>query len=101
VLDKSMRARLDEGRLWIYTAHVHRHLAAVRLALQSLVRRLDEADALASEAVTEITVASEHGPLPVAADGESLDLQSPLRFRCRPRALRVLAPRETTPAGKK
>ena len=100
VLNKSMRARLDEGRLWIYTAHVHRHLAALRLAWQSLIRRLDEADALASEAVTEITIASEHGSLPVAADGEPLDLQSPLHFRIRPRALRVLTPRETS-AGKK
>jgi diacylglycerol kinase family enzyme len=100
VLDKNMRARLDEGRLWIYTAHVHRHLPALRLAWQSLVRRLDKDDALASEAVVEITVASERGPLPVAADGEPLDLQSPLRFRCRPRALRVLAPRETGTAKK-
>ncbi|CAM2883401.1 diacylglycerol/lipid kinase family protein [Rariglobus hedericola] len=94
VLDKTMRARLDEGHLWLYTAHVHRHLAALRLALQSLVRRLDEADALASEAVTEITIASERGPLPVAMDGEPVELPSPLHFRIRPRALRVLVPRD-------
>ncbi|MET0262523.1 MAG: diacylglycerol kinase family protein [Rariglobus sp.] len=93
VLNKSMRARLDEGQLWIYTAHVHRHLAALRMALQSLVRRLDAADALASEPATEITIENERGTLPVAVDGELIDLKSPLRFRMRASALRVLAPR--------
>lgn len=93
VLNKSMRARLDEGRLWLYTAHVHRHLAALRMVLQSLVRRLDAADALATEPATEITIENQGGPLPVAIDGEPVELQSPLRFRIRPRALKVLAPR--------
>src|SRR5690606_38017273 len=37
-LDRSLRERLDEGRLWLYTAHVHRHLAALRLLWQSIVR---------------------------------------------------------------
>jgi diacylglycerol kinase family enzyme len=94
VLDASLRARLDEGRLWLYTAHVHRHLAVLRLAWQALTRRsLDEADALAAKPAVEITIEAPAGrPLPVAADGELVDVTSPLVFRVRARALRVLAP---------
>jgi diacylglycerol kinase family enzyme len=94
VLNKSMRARLDEGRLWIYTAHVHRHLSVLRLLLQALVHRLDNADGLAAEPATEALIESEAVSLPVAADGELIDVASPLRFRIRPRALRVLMPRK-------
>jgi diacylglycerol kinase family enzyme len=101
VLDVSMRARLDEGRLWLYTAHVHRHLPVLRLIWQTLTRhRPDAADALDSEPAGEITIESETGrPVPVAADGELLAVEPPLTFRIRARALRVLAPPEVS--GKK
>lgn len=90
VLDASLRPRLDEGRLWIYTARVHRHLDALRLAWQSLVRGLEEADDVDAEEATAFTITSESGKLPIALDGEPVDLQNPLRFCVRPRALRVL-----------
>jgi diacylglycerol kinase family enzyme len=94
VLGPSLRDRLDEGRLWLYTAHVHRHLPVLRLVWQALTRsRPDAADALDAEAAVEITIAGETGrAVPVAADGELLDVKSPFVFRTRPRALRVLAP---------
>ena len=96
VLDVSMRARLDEGRLWLYTAHVHRRLPVLRLVWQALTRRRpDAADALDAEPASEITVESENGrSVPVAADGELIAVKTPLVFRSRARALRVLAPPE-------
>jgi len=101
VLNKNMRARINEGHLWIYTAHVHRHLPALRMAWQCLTRKLDAADALASEPATELTIENEAGSLPVAADGELVELKSPLHFKIRPRALRVLVPREKQESAKK
>jgi diacylglycerol kinase family enzyme len=93
VLEHSLRPRLDEGRLWIYTTRAHRRLTLLRLAWQSFIHRIDAADALESHSVSEATVTSASGrAIPIAADGELLDLQPPLRFRIRPRALRVLAP---------
>lgn len=92
VLEKSLRARLDEGRLWFYVARAHRHAAVLRLVLQALIHRIDAADGLLAEAVTEATVDSESRPLSVAADGELVETSWPLHFRIRPRALRVLAP---------
>lgn len=93
VLDHSLRPQLDGGRLAIYTTRAHRRLTLLRLAWQSLVRSIDAADALETLSVAEATISnSSAGPLPIAADGELLDLQAPLRFRSRPRALQVIAP---------
>jgi diacylglycerol kinase family enzyme len=94
VLATSLRAHLDRGELWLYTAHVHRFSAALALLWQVLLRRRPEAaDALDAKPARAITIESEtNAPVPVAADGELLDVKCPLQFRIRPRALRVLAP---------
>jgi diacylglycerol kinase family enzyme len=92
VLASSLRPRLDEGRLWIYTTRARRHGALIRLMWQSLTRRVDEADELEVHSLTEAVINSTKGSIPVAADGELIDVKLPLRFRIRPRALRVLAP---------
>jgi diacylglycerol kinase family enzyme len=94
VLDQSMRARLDEGRLWIYTTRAARHGAILRFIWQSLLRTIDAVDGLEKFAVTDAIVHHDYAGLPVAVDGELAALQPPLRFRTRPGALRVLVPRD-------
>jgi len=59
---------------------------------QSLLRRIDAADALEAQAGTEVVIEHPGGSLAAAVDGELVQLESPLRFRIRPRALRVLLP---------
>jgi diacylglycerol kinase family enzyme len=97
VLDYSLRPRLDEGKLWIYTTRAGRRLALLRLMWQSLLRTIDAVDGLDQSGVTAATVTPERAPLPVAVDGELVDLEMPLRFRSRPGALRVLVPAATPP----
>lgn len=92
LLDKSLRERLDEGRLWLYVAHAHRHLTIVRMFWQALRRRIDATDRLEARPAREIVMETGPGLLPAAADGELIELRSPLRFRIRAGALRVLAP---------
>lgn len=92
VLASSLRSKLDEGRLWLYTTRAHRHGALIRLIWQTLTRRIDEADELEVHTLTEATINLQRGQLHVAADGEVLDVQSPLHFRIRAAALQVLAP---------
>jgi diacylglycerol kinase family enzyme len=89
-----LRPRLDEGRLWIYTVHAHQHLAVLRLMIRSLVRRLDDVDALSAISATELSIDSLNGLVPAALDGEAIDLHPPLSFRIRPRELSVLVPRD-------
>jgi diacylglycerol kinase family enzyme len=95
VLDHSLRARLDEGRLWIYTTRAGRHLEILRLIWRALLRSIDQVEGLDVRPVTEATITRENRALPIAADGELTDLQPPLRFRIRPQALRVVAPNTT------
>jgi diacylglycerol kinase family enzyme len=76
----------------VYTTHLHRFLPLLRLMLYSLTHRMDEADDLEAWSADATTISGVHGPLPVAMDGEVVKLDNPLRFRTRPRALRVFAP---------
>ena len=102
VLDHSMRPQLDEGRLWIYTTRAGRHGDILRFAWQSLLREIDRVDGLEKIGVTEAIIRHDYGRLPIALDGELVDLSSPLRLRIRRGALRVLAPRtgqEPEPPG--
>ncbi|MEO7599552.1 MAG: diacylglycerol kinase family protein [Opitutus sp.] len=92
VLSSSLRPRLDEGKLWLYTTRAHRFGALFRLVWQSVTRRIDSADELEVHGDTEATIVSVRGPLPVAADGELIDVKPPLHFKIRPGALRVLVP---------
>jgi diacylglycerol kinase family enzyme len=92
VLASSLRPKLDEGRLWLYTTRAHRHGALIRLMWQSLTRRIDAADELEVHSITDAIITLSRGSLPVAADGEVIDVKPPLHFKIRPGALRVLAP---------
>jgi diacylglycerol kinase family enzyme len=92
VLDYSLRPRLDEGRLWIYTTRARRHGDMLRFMWQSLWRNMDDVDGLEIIEVGEATLVHDYAGLPVAIDGELVALQSPLRFRSRPGGLRVIVP---------
>ena len=67
------RARLDEGRLYLYVAHGWRP------------------QAWEERSGTEFTIESETR-LQAAMDGEPVEIESPLRFSIEPAALRVLVP---------
>jgi diacylglycerol kinase family enzyme len=94
VLDYSLRPQLDSGRLWIYTTRAGRHLAILRLMWQSITRAIDDVDGLEKFEVTEAALSHEGPRLPVAVDGELVDLEAPWRFRVRPGALHVIVPAE-------
>lgn len=98
VLNASLRPQLDQGKLWLYTTRASRRGALLRMAWQSLIRRIDSADALEVHSTEEASVSIARGPMPAAADGEVLNLTPPLVFRIRPKALCVLAPVQDTQA---
>lgn len=93
VLDYSLRPQLDDGRLWIYTTRARGRLAILRMMLQSIVHELDAPDDLDKQAVTAADFTAETARTAIALDGELVNVRWPLRFRSRPGALRVLAPR--------
>lgn len=100
LMDYSLRPRLDEGALSIFTTRMSGHFGIIRLMWQSLLHNLDAAEGLDTRVTTEAVISSPFGQtLPVAVDGELANLQPPFRFRVRPLALTVIGPNEssTTP----
>jgi diacylglycerol kinase family enzyme len=86
------RERLDAGQLWVYTTRAHRWRDLGRAALEALSSGLHQASALKSWSTDSFTLECAEAPLRVAIDGEIVRLESPLRFRTRPRALRIFVP---------
>jgi diacylglycerol kinase family enzyme len=66
------------------------------MAWQALRRELAAAQELDSHACSEATVNMDTPTVSAAIDGEILTLNTPLHFRIRPGALKVLVPAETS-----
>ena len=86
------RARLDAGRLNVYTTRRCGAGGLVKLALHALFGRLRQADDFMHTSVRSLRVESRRARLLVATDGELNLLETPLEFRLRPRALEVIVP---------
>jgi diacylglycerol kinase family enzyme len=91
------RSALDRGELSLYVARNARRWGILRLALRALVGRLRQDRDFEALAVREVEVATHRRILRVALDGELYRMESPLRYRVRARALRVLAPGPSRP----
>ncbi|HEX8557199.1 MAG TPA: diacylglycerol kinase family protein [Pyrinomonadaceae bacterium] len=91
------RARVDAGRLSLYVAHRTGRLGLLRLAFSALAGRLEQAadfDALSAEEIWVETRRPRR--LHVATDGEVSVMTTPLRYRVRPGALKVIVPKGAT-----
>jgi diacylglycerol kinase family enzyme len=82
------RARLDAGTLGVVAVRVDSAREAV-----ALVRR-GHGQGLAMLAADEVIVDADAAEIPVGIDGETVMLPTPVHCTIRPRALRVVVPRE-------
>lgn len=64
----------------------------VRLAFRALLGRIRDERDFTVLLTKEVSIASRHKRLPVSVDGEVVLLDTPLNYRTRPQALRVIAP---------
>jgi YegS/Rv2252/BmrU family lipid kinase len=89
-----LRDRLDGGRLSIYITDRTSRLGLLSLALRAVVGRLrNDKDFLAITS-NQVNIETAHKRLRVAFDGEIDVMQTPLQYRVRTRALRVIVPKE-------
>jgi diacylglycerol kinase family enzyme len=89
------RSCLDAGRLSLYVAHRTGRLGLLRLALSALLGRLREAHDFDALCAREIWVETRRPKrIPVATDGEVTVLSTPLHYRIRPGALKVIVPKD-------
>jgi diacylglycerol kinase family enzyme len=91
----SLRGRpaLDTGKLGVYVGNRTGRFGMLRLALRALFGRLSQAADFELITVSEFVVDSGKRRLHVALDGELLRVRTPLYFRTRPAALRVVVPK--------
>jgi diacylglycerol kinase family enzyme len=88
------RPALDEGDLFVYLARDAGRFRFLRLALRALIGRLDDSRDFQGLCVKEMRVEDRRRVLRVAFDGEVGHVAPPLRYQIRPRALRVIVPRD-------
>ena len=86
------RERLDTGRLSLYVSQGRGRAGLLLLALRALFGRLHQADDFKALTAHNIVVETRHSRLHVATDGEVSVMETPLEYRIRPRALRVIVP---------
>jgi diacylglycerol kinase family enzyme len=86
------RTALDRGELSLVIARRTGRMDIVLAAANALLGGLRGSDDLATFAATELVVETRRKELRVAADGEVSVRRSPLHYRIRPGALRVIVP---------
>ncbi|MGH6804682.1 MAG: diacylglycerol/lipid kinase family protein [Methyloceanibacter sp.] len=90
------RQRLDSGKLWFYVVKPREPLEFFWMVCRLCFGRMDQARDLDTFQLAEAEISAKTSRLPVALDGEVRIMHTPLHYRSRPRALRIIVP-ETRP----
>jgi diacylglycerol kinase family enzyme len=93
--DIGARASLQGGVLSIYIVKKQRRAALLWLSFAALLGRLEQARDFEGITATELVIETHRRRVLVSADGEVQPMTSPLHYRIRPGALRVIVPRRT------
>ena len=88
------RDRLDKGVLGIYLLRDEGRTGLLRIALHSLVYKLEEAASFENDTAAEVVVQTRQRKISVALDGEVYRLKTPLRYESMPASLRVVVPKK-------
>ena len=86
------RESLTAGRMQVCLAPRTSRIDLIRIVGAAIAGHLDGNDTLEAFVTTECSIQASHRSLLVSTDGEVTRMRSPLRYRIRPRALRVLVP---------
>jgi diacylglycerol kinase family enzyme len=94
------RENVSENQLSLYVAPRAGRLGTLSIPLRALFGRLERYEQFESTSATQITMSLRHPRVPAGIDGEVLELESPLRFVVRPRALQVMLPSLDSRSGR-
>jgi diacylglycerol kinase family enzyme len=86
------RQRLDTGELWFYVVKPRNPLEFFWMVCRLCFGRMDQARDLDTFQLAEAEISAKTSRLPVALDGEVRIMHTPLHYRSRPRALRIIVP---------
>jgi diacylglycerol kinase family enzyme len=86
------RRHLDTGELWFYVVKPRSPFEFFLMVRRLCFGHMDQARDLDTFELKEAEISAKTSRLPVALDGEVRIMHTPLRYRSRPRALRVIVP---------
>jgi diacylglycerol kinase family enzyme len=86
------RHRLDAGKLWFYVVKPREPIEFFFMVCRMCFGHIDQARDLDRFELSEAEISTKASRLPVALDGEVRIMHTPLHYRSRPRALRVIVP---------
>lgn len=86
------RERLDEGELCLYAIRADSRLRLFWAGIRGVFGRLDQQRDFITAYVAEAEISSDRPILSLSLDGETERMDTPLRYRIRPKALRLIVP---------
>jgi diacylglycerol kinase family enzyme len=91
------RDQLDGGELCLYAIRARSRIHLFWAGVRGVFGRLDQQRDFVTAYVTEAEIASDRAQLTLSADGETMRMETPLRYRIRPGALRLIVPAAPAP----
>jgi diacylglycerol kinase family enzyme len=91
------RERLDEGLLCLYAIRARGRAHLFWAGIRGLFGRLDQQRDFVTAYVTEAEISSDRAQLTLSADGETVRMETPLRYKIRPGALQLIVPAPAAP----
>lgn len=86
------REVLDAGELSLHAVRARSRAHLFWAGLRGLIGRLDQQRDFVTIYADRATISSDHPRLTISADGESFTMETPLDYRIRPKALRLILP---------
>ena len=86
------RASLDDGVLCVLVLRKKTRRGMIGASIRALFDRSRDDDMVRIDGVETLKVASLRSALTVSLDGETVSMKTPLKYKIRPKALKVIAP---------
>ena len=86
------RERLDAGELCVYAIRARSRLHLLWAGIRGIFGKLDQQRDFITAYVTEAEISADRPVVTMSADGETDRVETPLRYRIRPNALRLIVP---------
>lgn len=94
LLSLGERKSLTKGKLYVHFSKCKYRFCLIKIGFKALINRLyDEKDLIINE-IDEIVISSKKKKINVAADGEIYQMNSPLRYKIIPKAIKLIVPVE-------
>jgi len=86
------REALDEGELCLYAIRARSRAGLFWAGIRGIFGRLDQQRDFVTAYVAEAEVSSDRDTMTISADGETVRMDMPLRYKILPRALKLIVP---------